>query len=201
MINQSLFQEKSMFSIPEQFSAASKANVAAQLALFSTLSSKAFESVEKLIELNINAAKSSLVESNAAAKQLLAAKDVQELMSLSSAYAQPNAEKALAYGRQLAGIASGVQAEITKAAETQVAESSRKVLELVEELSKSAPAGSESAFAFVKTAIGNAGAGYEQFSKTTKQAVDTMEANLHTAVNTFAQTTEEKANGRAAGKK
>lgn len=190
-----------MFSIPEQFSAASKANVAAQLALFSTLSSKAFESVEKLIELNINAAKSSLVESNAAAKQLLAAKDVQELMSLSSAYAQPSAEKALAYGRQLAGIASGVQAEITKAAETQVAESSRKVLELVEELSKSAPAGSESAFAFVKTAIGNAGAGYEQFSKTTKQAVDTMEANLHTAANTFAPTTEEKANGRAAGKK
>jgi phasin family protein len=189
-----------MFSIPEQFSAASKANVAAQLSLFSTLSSKAFESVEKIIELNINAAKTSLVESNAAAKQFLSAKDVQELMSLTAAYAQPSAEKALAYGRQLAGIASGVQAEINKATETQVNETSRKVLELVEELSKSAPAGSESAFAFIKTAIGNAGAGYEQFSKTTKQAVDTLEANLHTAVNSFAQSADEKAS-RTAGKK
>lgn len=190
-----------MFAIPEQFSAASKANVAAQLALFSTLSNKAFESVEKIIELNITAAKTSLVESNAAAKQLLAAKDVQEWMSVTAAYAQPNAEKALAYGRQIAGIASGVQAELNKAAETQVNETSRKVLELVEELSKSAPAGSESAFAFIKSAIGNAGAGYEQLSKTTKQAVDTLEANLNTAVNSFAQASDDKVSNRTAARK
>jgi phasin family protein len=187
-----------MFSIPEQFSNASKANLAAQLALFSTLSNKAFESIEKIIELNVNAAKATLQESNAAAKQLLAAKDAQEWMSLTAAYAQPSAEKALSYSRQLAGIASGVQAEISRAAETQVNETSRKVLELVEELSKSAPAGSESAFAFLKSAIGNAGAGYEQLNKTTKQAVDTLEANMNTAVTSFAQASEEKASARAA---
>lgn len=190
-----------MFSIPEQFSNASKANAAAQLQLFSTLSSKAFESVEKIIELNINTAKVSLQETNAAVKQLLAAKDVQEWMSVTAAYAQPNAEKALAYGRQLAGIASGVQAEISKAAETQVNETSRKVLDLVEELAKSAPAGSESAFAFIKSAIGNAGAGYEQLNKTAKQAADTLEANLNTAAASFAQASEDKAAARAATRK
>ncbi|MEN3291225.1 MAG: hypothetical protein V7642_478 [Burkholderiales bacterium] len=191
-----------MFSIPEQLSAASKANVAAQLALFSNLSNKAFESVEKLIELNINVAKSSLVDSNAAAKQFLAAKDVQEWLSLSAAYAQPNAEKVLAYTRQLAGVAASVQAEINKAAESQVNETSRKALELLEELSKNAPAGSESAFAFFKSAIGNAGAGYEQLSKTTKQAVDTLEANLTTAVNSFVPpANDDKTSGRTAAKR
>lgn len=176
-----------MFAIPEQFSAASKANFEAQLALITALTNKAFEGVEKIVDLNLNVAKASLEESNAAAKQFLTAKDPQEWMSVAAAQAQPNAEKALAYGRHLAGIASGVQAEFTKAAEAQIAETSRKVLDLVEEVSKNAPAGSENAVAMIKTAIGNANAGYEQLTKTTKQAVETMEANLNTAVTQFAQ--------------
>jgi phasin family protein len=174
-----------MFAIPEQFSAASKANFEAQLSLITSLTNKAFEGVEKVVDLNLNVAKASLEESNATAKQLLSAKDAQEWLSLAAAQAQPNAEKALAYGRHLASIASGVQAEFTKAAEAQIAETSRKVLELVEEVSKNAPAGSENAVAILKTAIGNANAGYEQLSKTTKQAVETLEANLNNAVTQF----------------
>ncbi|HEY0847908.1 MAG TPA: TIGR01841 family phasin [Noviherbaspirillum sp.] len=174
-----------MFALPEQFSAASKANIEAQLAMMTELTNKAFESVEKVIDLNLNAVKSSLEESNAAAKQFLAAKDAQEWLSLAAAQAQPNAEKALAYGRHLASITSAVQAEFSKAAEAQIAESSRKVLELVEEISKNAPAGSENAVAMLKTAIGNANAGYEQLTKSTKQAVEAIESNLNNAVSQF----------------
>lgn len=176
-----------MFAIPEQFSAASKASLEAQLALLSALTAKTFESVEKVIELNLDAAKTSLEESSAAARQLLTAKDPQEWLSLAAAQAQPNAEKALAYGRSLASITSGVHAELSKAAEAQIAESSRKLLELVEEVTKNAPAGSENAVALLKSAIGNANAGYEQLTKTTKQAVETLEANLNNAVTQFAQ--------------
>lgn len=188
-----------MFTIPEQFSAASKANIEAQLALLTTLANKTFESVEKVVDLNLNVAKASLDETNAAAKQLLSAKDPQEWLSLAAAQAQPNAEKALAYGRHLATIASGVQAEFSKATEAQITETSRKVLELVEEMSKNAPAGSENAVALVRSAIGNANAGYEQLTKTTKQAVEVLEANLNTAVSQFAQPAA-KAAARAAKK-
>ena len=176
-----------MFAVPEQFSAASKANLEAQLSMFSALTNKAFEGVEKMIDLNLNVAKASLEESNAAAKQFLAVKDPQEWLSLAASQAQPNAEKALAYGRHLATIASTVQAEFNKAAEAQIAETSRKVLELVEEVSKNAPAGSENAVALLKSAIGNANAGYEQLTKTTKQAVDAIETNLNNAVSQFGQ--------------
>ncbi|MGH8808358.1 MAG: TIGR01841 family phasin [Noviherbaspirillum sp.] len=176
-----------MFAIPEQFSAVSKASLEAQLALITSLTNKTFEGVEKMVELNLNVAKASLEESNVAVKQLLAAKEPQEFLSLAAAQAQPNAEKALSYGRHLATIASGVQAEFSKAAEAQIAETSRKVLELVEEVTKNAPAGSENAIALVKSAIGNANAGYEQLTKTTKQAVEALEANLNTAVTQFAQ--------------
>jgi len=189
-----------MFTSPEQFSTASKANIEAQLALISNLTNKAFESVGKIADLHLAAAKSSLEESNAAAKQLFAAKDAQEWLSLSATYAQPAAEKAQAYVSHLATIASDVQAEFTKAAESQISESSRKVLELVEELTKNAPAGSEHAIALMKSAIGNASAGYEQFSKSAKQATETLEANLNNAVNQFTQPVA-KAAGRASSKK
>jgi phasin family protein len=185
-----------MFSIPEQFSGVAKANFEAQLSIFSALTSKAFESFEKVVDLNINVAKATLEDSTNASKQLLTAKGAQEFFSLSAAQAQPNAAKAIAYGRHLAGIASSAQAELTRAAEEQFAETGRKVSALVDDVSKNAPAGSENVVAFVKSAIGNANAGYEQFSKTTKQAVEAIEANVNTAVSQFSQAAE-KATSRA----
>jgi len=174
-----------MFSIPEQFSNATKANFEAQFAIFSALTNKAFEGVEKFVELNLTAAKASLEESSATTKQLLSAKDPQEFFSLASAQAQPNAEKSIAYGRHLASIASSTGAEFSKAAETQIAETNRKVISLVEEVSKNAPAGSENAVAMLKSAIANSNAGYEQFTKTAKQAAESIETNLSSAVTQF----------------
>lgn len=178
-----------MFTIPEQFSSATKASFEAQIAMITALTNKAFESVEKVVDLNMNAAKASLEESTVAAKQLLSAKDPQEFFSLTTAQSKPSAEKALAYGRHLANIASTAQAEFTKAAETQIAETNRKVLSLIEEVTKNAPAGSENVVAMIKTAIGNANAGYEQLTKTTKQAVETIESNLNTAASKFTEAT------------
>jgi phasin family protein len=171
----------------EQFSATSKASIEANLSLLTSFYSKAFESFEKVVDLNLTAAKSSLEDSTSAARQLLAAKDPQEFLTLAAAQAQPNMEKVIAYGRHLSTITAGVQAEFGKAAEAQIAETGRKVLELVEEASKNAPAGSENAVAMLKSAIANSSAGYEQFTKSTKQAVEVMETNLNNAVNQFTQ--------------
>lgn len=188
-----------MFNVTEQFSAATKANFESQLAMLNALTTKAFESVEKVIELNVSAARASLEETSATARQLLAAKDAQEFFSLSAAQAQPSTEKAIAYGRHLAGIASSTQAEFAKAAETQIAEATRKVNALVDEVTKNAPAGSENAIAILKSMIGNANAGYEQLTKTAKQAVETIESNLANATTQFTQAAE-KATPRATRK-
>lgn len=185
-----------MFTTPEKFSAAAKTNFEAQIAAISALTNQAIESVTKIVDLNMNVAKASFEESTAAAKKLLAAKDPQEFFALTAAQAQPGTEKAIAYGRTLAGIASSTQAEFTKAAEAHMSENSRKVIELVESASKNAPAGSEHAIAFVKSAIGNVNAGYEQLNKTAKQAAETLETNLSSAVDQFSQTAT-KAAGRA----
>jgi phasin family protein len=183
-----------MFPMNEQLTNAAKTNLEAQLSILTALTTKAFESVEKVVDLNLNAAKASLEDSAVTARQLLAAKDPQEFLSLTAAQAQPSAAKAIAYSRHLAGIATAAQAEFTRAAEEQIAETGRKVSALVDDVSKNAPAGSENVIAIMKSAIGNASAGYEQFSKTTKQAVEVVEANLTTAVNQFSNTAEKTAN-------
>ncbi len=184
-----------MFTLPEEFSAATKNHFEAQLAMITTLTNKAFESVEKIVDLNMNVVKASLEESTLAAQQLMAIKDPQELMALASSQKQPGTEKALAYGRHLASIASSTQAEFTKAAEAQIAETNRKVLALVDEVSKNAPAGSEQMVAMMKSALGNANAGYEQLTKSTKQAVEALEGNLNNAVAQMSQAAE-KTTGR-----
>ena len=79
-----------MFSFQEQFSAATKAHIEAQIAMMNTLTDKTLENIEKVIKLNVAAAKTSLEESSAAVKQLVAAKDAQEFFSLAAAQAQPN---------------------------------------------------------------------------------------------------------------
>ena len=176
-----------MFAFPEQFSNATKANLESQFALLSTLTSKTFEGVEKLVELNINTAKAALENSSATARQLLAVKDPQEFFSVTSSQAQPSAEKALAYGRQVASIAADTGAEFSRAAESQIAEVNRKVISLVDEVTKNAPAGSETYVSALKTAISNANAGYEQFTKTSKQAAEAIESNVNAAVSQFTQ--------------
>jgi phasin family protein len=170
-----------MFPTQDQISAATKANLEASLALYSSLSSKTLESVEKLISLNLTAAKASMEESSAATRQIFSAKDPQEFLTLVSAQAKPNFDKAVAYGSHVATITNGVKAEFTKAAEEQLAQISRKVNELVEQVAKNAPAGSESVVALAKTTLANAATGYEQMTKAAKQAFETFEANLNVA--------------------
>lgn len=176
-----------MTTYTEQFSAAAKANAEAQIALLSQLFSKTFDGVEKLVDLNLKAAKSSLEESQATALKLFSAKDPQEFFSLTSAQAQPAVEKSVAYGRHLSGIFSSTHAELTKTAEAQIAEVNRKVFSLIDEASKNAPAGSEQAISLFKSTLGNLNAGYEQFSKSAKQAAEVLEANVTNAVDQLSQ--------------
>jgi phasin family protein len=181
-----------MFPIQDQISVATKANFEANLALYSSLTSKTLESIEKLFTLNIAAARTSMEESQAATRQILAAKDPQEFFSLIAAQAKPNFEKALAYGGHLTSIANSTQAEFTKAAESQFAQFTRKVTELVEEATQKTP-GADGVTAIIKNAMDNASAAYEQFTKTATQAAEAVNASVSGTVAQIAQAANAKA--------
>ena len=132
----------------EQIFAAQKANLET---LFG-LTNKAFEGVEKLVELNMQVAKTAMSEAADSAQAVLSVKDAQELMALQSSLLQPSAEKAAAYSRHLYDIATSTQAEVAKVAEVQVADVQKKFAAIVETAAKNAPAGSENAVALVRSA-------------------------------------------------
>ena len=108
---------------------------------FFGLTGKAFEGVEKLIELNISAAKNAITEAAQTTQAALSAKDAQELLALQQSLVAPAAEKAAAYGRYVYEIAASTGAEVTRVAEAQGAEVQAKFMALVDTALKNAPAG------------------------------------------------------------
>jgi phasin family protein len=172
------FQEHAMSLLtPEQIAA----NQKAALETLFGLTNKAFEGVEKLVELNLQVVKQSIAEGQDSAHKLLSVKDAQELLALQASMTQPVAEKVLSYGRHLYEISSATQAEFAKVAEAQYEEQNKKVQALVENVAKNAPAGSETAVAVLKSAITAANTTYETVHKATKQAVEIAESNFNAA--------------------
>lgn len=170
----------------EQFAAAQKANVET---LFG-LTNKAFEGVEKLVELNLQVAKAALGEVAETTRAALSVKDAQELLALQAGLLQPAAEKAAAYSRHLYDIAAATNAEVTKVAEQTAADAQAKFMNVVDTAVKNAPAGTENAVALVKSAVAAANNAYESVHKAAKQAADVAEANFQAVTSTAVKATQ-----------
>ncbi|NWG75604.1 MAG: phasin family protein [Rubrivivax sp.] len=179
---------------PEQVMAAHKANVET---LFG-LTHKAFEGVEKLVELNMQVAKTALAETADTTKAMLSVKDAQELLALQAGMLQPSAEKAAAYSRHVYDIAAATNAEVTKVAEEQMAEMQRKFMAMVDTMVKNAPAGTENAVALVKSAVAAANNAYESVHKAAKQAAEVAEANFQAVTSTAVKATQGATKGKRA---
>jgi phasin family protein len=173
----------------EQVLASQKASVET---LFG-LTNKAFEGVEKLVELNMTATKAALAEAAGTTQTLLSVKDAQELLALQASLFQPLAEKTAAYSRHLYDIAAGTGAEFGKTFENQAADAQQKFMAVVDNAAKNAPAGSETAVAVFKSAVAAGNNALESVQKAVKQATEVAEANFNavasTAVNASKTTT------------
>jgi phasin family protein len=171
---------------PEQIASAQKANIET---LFG-LTSKAFEGVEKIVELNVAASRAALNEAANHSQALLNVKDVQSLLALQTSFFQPLAEKTAAYNRHLYNIATSTGTELNKALEAKSSEYQQSFNRLVESTTQNAPAGSETAVAMMKSAVSAANNAFEGVQKAVKQASDLAEANFKAVATTAANATQ-----------
>ena len=81
-----------IYPTPDNLSEAQKQNIEAMM----KLSHKAFEGIEKMVDLQLNAARASLQETSEKFKAMMSVKDAQDLVSINRDIATPTAEKALA---------------------------------------------------------------------------------------------------------
>ncbi len=176
----------------EQVLASHKANIET---LFG-LTAKAFEGVEKLVELNLTASKAALTEAADTSKAVLSVKDAQELLALQASLFQPLAEKTASYSRHLYEIASASGAEFGKTFEAQSADVQKKFLSVVDNAAKNAPAGSETAVAVFKSALAAGNNALESVQKAVKQATEVAEANFNAVASTAVNATKTTARAK-----
>ena len=176
----------------EQLLAAQKANLET---LFG-LTTKAFEGVEKLVELNLTASKAALAEAAGTTQNILTVKDAQELLALQASMFQPLAEKTAAYSRHLYDIAAGTGAEFGKTFEAQATDVQKKFMAVVDNAAKNAPAGSETAVAVFKSAVAAGNNALESVQKAVKQASDVAEANFNAVASTAVNATKTTAKAK-----
>lgn len=158
---------------PQTLFAAQKSSFDSFLALQNTVC----QGVEKLFDLNLAAWKSSLDEAAKKSEQASKLNDVQDSIAFTSALFQPATEQSLAYGKQMYDICAKVQSDIARLGEERVEQARKEFAESIEQLAKTAPAGSESAIAMLQSSLASATNAYESISKVAKQATDAASAN------------------------
>lgn len=171
-----------MYQTPEQLIAMNKANMESVM----KFAGVAIEGTERMIELQMKAAKTAFADSIESAKALAAVKDFQQFAALKDNLAQPTMEKATAYAKSVYDLTSETQAEFSKLVEAQVADFNKEVVTTLDKMMKSAPAGSEVGVAALKSAIASVNAAYDNLTKVGKQFAQATQSNLEAAA---AQTT------------
>lgn len=194
-------QMPNMFPLNEQMTSLIKANIDAQISVATSMTTTAVDSLQKIVELNINAARASLEDSSAVTRQLMSARDPQEFVSLTVAQAQPTMAKALSYGRHLADIATTAQDTLARATAEQISDASNRMHELVDNAAKNAPAGSGNVVEMMKMAMNTASANYQRMNRTARQAAEQTQANMDAAINQFAHAADPSSGGTGRARK
>ena len=163
----------------------------AQIELLQQISGKVFESVEQLTQLQLKTLRASSGEQFESLRSMLAVTDAKDLAGLQSALPQPaaQAERLMDFNREVYELISKTQADIAKLAESQVEATTQQTQELIETLSKNAPAGAEPAVAMLKSALENAGSTYESVQKAAKQASEMAEEGIAAAASAASKAT------------
>ncbi|HVE51510.1 MAG TPA: phasin family protein [Casimicrobiaceae bacterium] len=166
-----------MYSPTEQFAELNKANVA-QASKFAAIT---MDNTEKLVQLNLNAAKSVIAQGIQNAQAVASAKDVQEFLALRSHIAETGVQTALAYSKHLYDLASEAQAEYSAVSEEVWSGYTKGVAKWVDSAAKSAPAGSDVAVNAFKSTVAATTAAFDQFQRATQQVVSFADASVRAA--------------------
>lgn len=164
-------------AVPEKLVALNKANIEAAI----SVANIALDSAERLLQVQLSAAKAVVADNAKIAKALAGVKDAQGMAALQSQLAaEPGIEKLMGYSRSVYEIAAQTQAEFSQLLEARVSEFNKTVIGLLEQAVKSAPAGvgADAAVAAVKSAVAAASSAYDTMTKAAKQVADMTEANV-----------------------
>ena len=167
-----------MYQTPEQLVAFNKAN----LEIAMKFAGVALQGAERILDLQLKAAKTAFADSVENAKTIAAVKDLQQLAALKDSMAQPTIERATAYAQSVYDVSTATQVEFGKLVEEQVSEFNKQVVTALDKMVKTAPAGSEVGIAAFKSGIAAVNSAYDNVSKVAKQFTEATQSNFEAVV-------------------
>lgn len=175
-----------MYQTPEQLVAINKANLEVAM----KFAGVALQGAERILDLQLKAARTAFADSVENAKTIGAVKDLQQLAALKDSMAQPTIEKATAYAKSVYDVTTATQAEFGKLVEEQVSEFNKQVVTALDKMVKTAPAGSEVGIAALKSGIAAVNSAYDNVSKVAKQFTEATQSNIEAVVKQAANGTK-----------
>ena len=166
-----------MYQSPEQFVALNKAGLETAM----KFAGVALHGAERILDLQVKVTKNAIADSVENAKAIAGAKDLQQLAAIKDSMTQPTIDKATAYAKNVYDVATETQAEFGRLMEEQVAEFNKQVVEALDKMVKTAPAGSEVGIAALKSGIAAVNSTYDNLAKAAKQLTEATQANVEAA--------------------
>ena len=156
---------------------------------FATVS---LDSIERMFALNLEAVKVSLDVTAKNAKAVGTVKDAQALNGLTSKASETGVEFMTGYSKNLQDISNAAQAKFGALVEERVASFPKSMVEGLDKAAKTAPAGSDVAFAAIKSSMAASTAAMDTLTKAGKQLSTYSESALKTAAESVAKATPSK---------
>lgn len=138
-------------------------------------------SAEKLLKLQLDAAKTALEENARNARTLMEVKDPQQAVAVRTKLAEASMESAMSFSRNVYEVASQTQQEITALLEERLSDFNKSVTGSVDKAAKNAPAGADVAVAALKSTMAATTAAVDSMTKAAKQVAEFAEASMRAA--------------------
>lgn len=145
-----------------------------------TYAQTSLASAEKMMKINLDAARNALEQAGKNTRELLAISDPQELAQLRTKIAQANLQQTATYAQNIYEIVSQTQALLTKLGEEQYARLNQQAAVGADQIAKTAP-GAEVASAAVKSTLAATNAMMDNLNRATKQFAELSEASIKAA--------------------
>ena len=160
----------------EQLANSQKANAEVMVGLMRS----AFNGMEQLTALNLEASRELFNAGVASTQQLMSIKDPKELAKLNT-LAQPNVEKMTEYSRRLYDLVTAMQKDITAVMENQYSSFTKTASGALEKTKTAAPIGGDIFSAAMKQMLDASNKAYGNMTQMAKQMSDIADANTKSA--------------------
>jgi len=183
-------------SAPEQF----RANYQAGVAAFFALAKPVVHGIQAVVDLNVQASKAAVAESEATLKGALQSSNPVEFLTQQLGASQQAAAKAVSYSQHLLDIASATHNEWVQAVQQHTGEHEQRFKAFSANFTQHAPVGSDAFVAAMNSTFAAVNNAAETMRGVTRQAIETAQSgfqNVAASAEAAAQPAAAKAAGTA----